>query len=258
MQTLNIIKIGGSIANNDSRLTTFLNNFVDIDTPKIIVHGGGTAATDLCEKLGIPVQMKDGRRITDKPALDVAVMVYAGLINKTIVAKLQSLSCNALGLSGADLNMIPAQKRQHLQVDYGFVGDVEPKEINTYFIRRLLDEQVVPVFPAITHDGNGQLLNTNADTIASAVTIALTKNYSTHLTYCFEKPGVLQDVEDDDSWIRQIDQEKYARLKKEGVINEGMIPKLDTAFEALRQDVNHVHIKHADNLLNDKGTELTL
>lgn len=258
MQTLHIIKIGGSIANNDHRLTTFLKNFSDMDTPKIVVHGGGTAATDLCNKLGIPVQMKEGRRITDKPALDVAVMVYAGLINKTIVAKLQSLSCNALGLSGADLNMIPAQKRQHPRVDYGFVGDVQPEDINTYFIRRLLDEQVVPVFPAITHDGQGQLLNTNADTIASALTIALTKHYHTHLTYCFEKPGVLLDVEDDDSWIQQIDRKKYNRLKEQGVINEGMIPKLDTAFEALRQEVNSVHIKHVDNLLNDKGTELTL
>ncbi|SHE92129.1 N-acetylglutamate kinase [Fodinibius roseus] len=258
MQTLHIIKIGGSIANSDRRLTTFLKNFSGMDTPKIVVHGGGTAATDLCNKLGIPVRMKEGRRITDKPALDVAVMVYAGLINKTIVAKLQSLSCNALGLSGADLNMIPAQKRQHPRVDYGFVGDVQPEDINTYFIRRLLDEQVVPVFPAITHDGKGQLLNTNADTIASALTIALTKYYHTHLTYCFEKPGVLLDVEDDDSWIRQIDREKYDRLKDQGVINEGMIPKLDTAFEALRREVNSVHIKHVDNLLNDKGTELTL
>lgn len=258
MQTLNIIKIGGSIANNEDRLSTFLKNFVHVDSPKIIVHGGGTAATDLCNKLNIPVQMKEGRRITDKPALDVAVMVYAGLINKTIVAKLQSLSCNALGLSGADLNMIPAQKRQHPEIDYGFVGDVDPVNINTYFIRRLLDEQVVPVFPAITHDGKGQLLNTNADTIASALTIALTKNYNTHLTYCFEKPGVLRDVEDDDSWIKQIDLDKYNSLKQEGVINEGMIPKLDTAFQALRQDVNVVYIKHADNLLNNTGTELIL
>lgn len=258
MQTLNIIKIGGSIANNDSRLTNFLKNFSNVTAPKIIVHGGGTAATDLCKKLGIPVRMKEGRRITDKPALDIAVMVYAGLINKTIVAKLQELSCNALGLSGADLNMIPARKRQHPKIDYGFVGDVKPENINTYFIRRLLDEQVVPVFPAITHDGNGQLLNTNADTIASALTIALTKNYTTNLTYCFEKPGVLQDVEDDDSWINHIDREKYLELKKEGVINEGMIPKLDTAFEALRQNVNRVYIKHADNLLNNTGTELTL
>lgn len=258
MQILNIIKIGGSIANNEERLSSFLENFVHINSPKIIVHGGGTAATDLCRKLNIPVQMKEGRRITDKPALDVAVMVYAGLINKTIVAKLQGLSCNAIGLSGADLNMIPAQKRQHPEVDYGYVGDVAPENINTYFIRRLLDEQVVPVFPAITHDGKGQLLNTNADTIASSLAIALAKNYTSHLTYCFEKRGVLRDVEDDDSWIKQIDREKYGGLKKEGVINEGMIPKLDTAFEALREGVNRVHIKHADNLINNTGTELIL
>ncbi|SMO56540.1 acetylglutamate kinase [Fodinibius sediminis] len=258
MQTLHIIKIGGSIANNDDRLATFLENFVQIDTPKIVVHGGGTAATDLCNRLSIPVQMRDGRRITDKPALEVAVMVYAGLINKTIVARLQALSCNALGLSGADLNMIPAKKREHPDIDYGYVGDITPENINTYFIRRLLDEQVVPVFPAITHDGNGQLLNTNADAIASALTIALTSKYDTHLTYCFEKPGVLLDVEDDDSWIDRIDSDKYIQLKKDGIINEGMIPKLDTAFEALQQNVDHVHIKHADNLLNNIGTELTL
>lgn len=258
MQTLNIIKIGGSIANDEQRLASFLDNFVNIDYPKILVHGGGTSATDLCKKLGIPVQMKDGRRITDKPALDVAVMVYAGLINKTIVAQLQGRSCNAIGLSGADLNIIPAQKRDHPTIDYGFVGDITPEEINTYFIQRLLDEQVVPVFPAVTHDGKGQLLNTNADSIASSLTIALTKRYTTNLIYCFEKPGVLRDVEDDDSWIEHIDSEKYLQLKEDGIINEGMIPKLDTAFEALQQDVNRVYIKHADNLLNDTGTVLTL
>ncbi|HLR33480.1 MAG TPA: hypothetical protein VK074_13405, partial [Fodinibius sp.] len=167
-------------------------------------------------------------------------------------------SCNAIGLSGADLNIIPAQKREHPKTDYGYVGDVTPETINAYFIRRLLEEQVVPVFPAITHDGDGQLLNTNADTIASALAIALTKTYQTRLTYCFEKPGVLRDVDDDDSWIKQIDYEAYIQLKNEGVINKGMIPKLDTAFEALQQHVNRVHIKRADNLLTDTGTELTL
>src|SRR5690625_4451122 len=160
MQTLNIIKIGGSIVNNDNRLDNFLKHFVKVAFPKIIVHGGGSAATDLCNKLGIPVKMKEGRRITDKPALDVAVMVYAGLINKTLIAKLQELSCNAIGLSGADLNIIPAQKRKHPQTDYGYVGDVTPGAINAYFIRRLLEGEVVPVLPAITHDGVGQLLNT--------------------------------------------------------------------------------------------------
>lgn len=258
MQTLNIIKIGGSIANDETRLTAFLNTFAELPYPKILVHGGGSAASDLCTQLGIPVKMEQGRRITDKPALDVAVMVYAGLINKTIVAELQKRSCNALGLSGADLNIIPAQKRKHPTVDYGFVGDITPTDINTFFIQRLLDEQVVPVFPAITHDGNGQLLNTNADSIASALTVALSKKYTTHLTYCFEKKGVLEDVEDEESWIDLIDEKKYKQLKKDGIINEGMIPKLDTAFEALNQGVNHVHIKHADNLLNETGTELTL
>ncbi|MCW9708887.1 acetylglutamate kinase [Fodinibius salsisoli] len=257
MQTLNIVKIGGSIANNEDRLPTFLDNFVAMDHPKILVHGGGSSASDLCKKLGIPIQMKDGRRITDKPALDVAVMVYAGLLNKKIVAKLQGRSTNAIGLSGADLNIIPAKKRNHPTIDFGFVGDITAEDVNTYFIKRLLDEQVVPVFPAITHDTQGQLFNTNADTIASVLAIALSDRYQSTLTYCFEKQGVLRDINDEESWIEEIDHDKYIQLKDEGIIHEGMIPKLDTAFEALQQGVHQVNIKHADNLLNLRGTKLT-
>jgi len=258
MQTLNIIKIGGNIVNNKPRLDDFLQEFIQIDDPRILVHGGGNLASDLCAKLDIPIQMNQGRRITDAPALDVAVMVYAGLINKNIIARLQALSCDALGLSGADLNTIPATKRTTANIDYGFVGDVNPDKVNAYFIQRLLDEQIVPVFPAITHDNQGQLLNTNADTIASALAIALSKKYDVQLTYCFEKVGVLQDVDDDRSLINHLTEDRFENLKQNGSIHEGMIPKLDTAFEALGQNVQSVYIKHAKNLTNEIGTELAL
>lgn len=258
MQNLSIIKIGGSVANDNEQLRDFLNHFIDIEYPKILVHGGGSAASDLCRELEIPVQMKDGRRITDEPSLDVAVMVYAGLINKNLVAKLQGRSCNAIGLSGADLNIIPAQKRNHPTIDYGFVGDITAASINTYFLSRLLEEQAVPVLSAITHDGQGQLLNTNADTIASTLALAMTKKYDITLTYCFDKPGVLEDIDDDGSWIDQINQQKYGQLKEDGIISEGMLPKLDTAFEVLGNGVNTVEITHAANLTNQIGTTLTL
>lgn len=258
MEPLHVIKIGGNIVNNEPKLDEFIGKFVKLDEPKILVHGGGSSASDLCEKLEIPIQMNNGRRITDESALDVAVMVYAGLINKNIVAKLQGNSCNALGLSGADLNIIPAKKRARTEIDYGYVGDIEPETVNTYFIRRLLEEQIVPVFAAVTHDTNGQLLNTNADTIASTLSIALSAHYNASLTYCFEKQGVLRDVEDSDSCISRLKKQKYAALNSNEVIHEGMIPKLDTAFEALNQDVDQVYIKHANNLLNNAGTELSL
>lgn len=258
MDTLQIVKIGGNIVNNKDQLNAFLEEFAELTPPKILVHGGGSSASDICKKLGIPIQMTNGRRITDGPALDVAVMVYAGLINKNIVAKLQGLSCNALGLSGADLNIIPAEKRTGTEIDYGFVGDIEPDTINTYFIKRLLDEQIVPVFPAITHDTNGQLLNTNADTIAATLAIALTNKYEVSLTYCFEKTGVLKDVEDESSLFSNLTKDQFSDLKKDGTIHEGMIPKLDTGFEALSKNVHKVHIKHVKNLSNQIGTELTL
>ncbi|WP_138430441.1 acetylglutamate kinase [Fodinibius saliphilus] len=258
MQKLQIIKIGGKIANDDKKMDTFLNHFTQLDHPKILVHGGGSSASQLCKKLDIPIQMNDGRRITDGPTLDVAVMVYAGLINKTIVAKLQGHSCNALGLSGADLNIIPATKRSDTTIDYGFVGDIQANEINTYFIKRLLNEQIIPVFPAITHDGQGQLLNTNADTIASALAVALGKSYEVTLTYCFEKVGVLHNEKDENSLIEHITMDCFSELKENGTIHDGMIPKLDTAFEALKQDIDRVYIKHAQNLTTQIGTELSL
>ncbi|NGP88197.1 acetylglutamate kinase [Fodinibius halophilus] len=258
MQKLQIIKIGGKIVNDGQKLDRFIDHFTQLDHPKILVHGGGNSASRLCKNLDIPIQMNNGRRITDTLTLDVAVMVYAGLINKTIVAKLQEHPCNALGLSGADLNIIPATKRSGTEIDYGFVGDIQADEINTYFIKRLLDEQIIPVFSAITHDEQGQLLNTNADTIASVLAVALAKNYEITLTYCFEKVGVLHDEEDEGSLIKHMTMDYFSELKDDGTIHDGMIPKLDTAFEALKRDIDKVYIKHAQNLTTKIGTELAL
>ena len=258
METLQIVKIGGKIVNDEDKLEEFLQQFVAVDQPKILVHGGGSSASDLCRKLDIPVRMNEGRRITDQPTLDVAVMVYAGLINKKIVAGLQGRSCHALGLTGADLNTIPARKRTGTEINYGFVGDIDSGEVNTHFISRLLDEQIVPVFPAITHDNNGQLLNTNADTIASGLAVALSDKYRVVLSYCFEKAGVMLDATDDESLIEKLDRNSFEELKENGSITEGMVPKLHTAFEALSRNVHRVNIKKAANLSSQTGTELIL
>jgi len=258
MESLKVVKIGGNVVNNKSLLHDFLEKFQQLLAPKLIVHGGGRSASELCRKLDIPIKMNKGRRITDADSLDVAVMVYAGLINKKMVASLQALGCNALGLSGADLNTIPAQKRTAAEIDYGYVGDINAEDINTYFIKRLLDEQIVPVFPAITHDTQGQLLNTNADTIAASLAIALSKKYRVTLTYCFAKDGVLGDLKDESSLIEKLDREHFQQLKANGTIHEGMIPKMDTAFQALSNNVDRVLIKNAGNLHNTIGTELSL
>lgn len=258
METLQVVKIGGNIVNDEEKLDNFLQEFVKLEYPKMLIHGGGSSASDLCQKLDIPIQMNNGRRITDGPALDVAVMVYAGLINKNIVAKLQGYSCNAIGLSGADLNIIPAKKRTGTKIDYGFVGDIKAEDINSYFVTRLLDEQITPVISAITHDNNGQLLNTNADTIASTLAVAFNKKYKVQLTYCLGKEGVLKDVNDPKSLIGTLTFSAFKDYKQKNTIREGMIPKLDTAFEALNQNVQQVHIKHAKNLLTNIGTELSL
>lgn len=255
MQSLNVIKIGGKILNQPKVLDSFLDQLVQLNGPKILVHGGGNMASDLCKKLNIPVQMVRGRRVTDESTLEVAVMVYS-LLNKKVVAQLQARSCNAIGLSGADLNIIPAHKRTHATIDFGFVGDFNPDAINTHFLRRLLDEEVIPVFPAITHDTNGQLLNTNADTIAASLGVALSKYYKVALTYCFDQPGVLEQVDDASSWVTTLSRSKFAELKQTGAIHDGMLPKLNTAFGALRKNVNTVFIKHAKNLTNNQGTQL--
>lgn len=256
MNTLNIVKIGGKIVDNKSDLHQFLQDFSQLESPKILIHGGGKLASELCEKLDIPIKMTDGRRITDEASLDVAIMVYAGLVNKKIVAHLQGLSTNALGLSGADLDIIPAHKRDHPEIDFGFVGDIKSENVNRYFIRRLLDEQIVPIFSAITHDNQGQLLNTNADTIAATLASAMARDYNIQLTFCFEKQGVLKNADDDDSWIESISKSEFADLREKGIISDGMIPKLDNAFSALDNGVKQVFLKHSKNLLTETGTEL--
>lgn len=247
---LHVIKIGGNVIDNPSALEKFLLDFSRVDDLKILIHGGGKLATQFAEKLGVEQTMVEGRRITDAETLKIATMVYAGFINKNIVAKLQSQHCNAIGLSGADGNAIQSSKRKVKAIDYGFVGDIESAGVNVNFISSLLDGGVVPVFSAITHNKEGQLLNTNADTIASALAVALSKKYEVQLNYCFEKKGVLRDVDDDTSVINTITSDSYKQLLAEGVIFKGMIPKLDNAFDAIKNGVSSVMIAHSDDLIN--------
>ncbi|MCF8452724.1 MAG: acetylglutamate kinase [Pedobacter sp.] len=271
MKSLKVVKIGGNVIDNQESLQQFIADFALLQGPKILVHGGGKIATKLAEDLGLRSKMVEGRRITDGESLKVVTMVYAGLINKNIVAGLQSENCNAIGLSGADGNLIHAKRRplkelfskeknEIISVDYGFVGDLDESSIDHQGLRKLLEAGFTPVFSAITHDGKGQLLNTNADTIASAISIAMAKEYETSLIFCFEKAGVLMDVEDEGSVIRSIDPHYYNELKRQGIINDGMIPKLDNAFEAINKGLKEVYIGKADALpsLNNEnfGTRL--
>jgi acetylglutamate kinase len=259
---LHIIKIGGNVIDNSENLYHFLKDFTSLEGDKILVHGGGKVATQLSETLGIEAKLVDGRRITDIETLRVVTMVYGGLINKNIVAQLQRFGTNAIGLTGADGNFIRTKKRPVKTIDYGFVGDIDEKSISPESIGRLLDAGFTPVFCAITHDGEGQLLNTNADTIASALAVALAKIYETTLIYCFEKKGVLQDIDDEDSIIRELNPERYEELKIKQIIHSGMLPKLDNAFTAIACGVKAVIIGHSDELgyLKNKkpfGTRLT-
>ncbi|MBU1012389.1 MAG: acetylglutamate kinase [Bacteroidetes bacterium] len=237
---LDIIKIGGNLIDDESSLTNFLNHFSANKTLKILVHGGGRSATQLSERLGIKTQMLEGRRITNEEDLEVVTMVYAGLINKKIVAELQHYGCNAIGLSGCDMNSILAKKRHHPYIDFGFVGDIE--KVNVSNIDLLLKNGFCPVFSAITHDGRGQLLNTNADTVAAQLAISFSETYNVRLLYCFEKNGVLSNPEDDFSVIPFLDKDLYQELKTAGAISKGMIPKLDNCFEALVMGVSEINI----------------
>lgn len=245
MKKIEVIKIGGNILNDDAVLSEFLDQFSSIAEPAILVHGGGKAATSIADALGIETKMIHGRRITDKDMLRVVTMVYGGLVNKNLVAKLQARNCNALGLTGADLNLIPAHKRVHPETDYGFVGDFEIEDINTDKLSMLLNAGVTPVFCALTHDGKGSLLNTNADTMASGIASALSTKHDVHLHLCFEKPGVLSDPDDDSSVITNLSDKNYSMLKEKGAIHSGMIPKLDNGFQALKNGVQSVFIRHA-------------
>ncbi len=257
-EKLNIIKIGGNVINDSTQLTSFLKNFAAIKGLKILVHGGGRKATELAKKLQLEPKMIEGRRVTDIANLEVVTMVYAGLLNKSVVATLQQNNCNALGLSGADGNIIKAHKRIVKDIDYGFAGDIDT--VDSSVIQTFLGAELTPVFCAITHDKNGQLLNTNADTIASEVASALAESYEVILTYCFEKNGVLKDVNDNDSVIENINTETYQVLKDAGIIAEGMLPKLQNCFYALNNGVSKIVIGNPTviNNKNQKYTSLTI
>lgn len=246
MAKLYIIKIGGNIIDDEEKLQHFLRNFAALNEKKILVHGGGKLATRMAEQMGIEQKLVDGRRITDIETLKIVTMVYAGYINKNITARLQAYHCNAMGLSGADGDLILAYKRQHPVMDYGYVGDVDA--VNTSLIRTLLENNISLVIAPITHDQQGQLLNTNADTIAQETAAALSTAYDVSLIYSFEKNGVLLDVNDDSSVIRELKPDLYQELKNKNRIFAGMIPKLDNAFTALRSGVQKVIIGKAEQL----------
>lgn len=250
MKTLKIIKIGGNIIDDEKALNTFLKKFSKLKGPKILVHGGGKLATRLAEQMKVPVKMVDGRRVTDASTLEIILMVYAGKINKTIVAQLQKDTCNAVGFTGADGNTITSKKRPIKHIDFGFVGDVE--SVNTAMLEILLEQGITPVFCALTHDRNGQLLNTNADTIASELAIGFAKTITTELYYCFEKKGVLKDVNDNDSVLEVIKAHDYKILKAQGVISDGMIPKLDNCFHAISHNVTKVYLGKPEMLFQDQ------
>jgi acetylglutamate kinase len=253
---VSVIKIGGNIIDDSNELKQFLTDFSNIEGYKILVHGGGKSATKMAQSMGLVPQMIEGRRITDAPMLDVAVMIYAGQINKNIVAQLQAHNSNAMGFSGADGNLIQSEKRNHPTINYGFVGDV--KYVNALLLETLLYNGITPVFCAITHDKNGQLLNTNADTIASELAIALSTLFDVTLSYCFEKSGVLRDSEDDTSVIATMNAELYSELKEEKAIHSGMIPKLDNCFNSLSRGVQKIRIGHHSMLQNDDAICTTI
>jgi acetylglutamate kinase len=246
MESLLIIKIGGNIIDDDTRLSLFLKDFAAIEEKKILVHGGGKLATKLADQLNVPQQVVEGRRITDSETLKIVTMVYAGYINKNIVAQLQRHQCNSLGISGPDGNAILAHKRKVADLDYGFAGDID--QVNTQLIKTLLDQNIAIVLAPITHNGKGQLLNTNADTIAQELSKGMGQEYDVTLVYSFEKSGVLLDVNDENSVIPDITPSSYQQLKSERKVFAGMIPKLDNAFSALNSGVKKVIIGKAEKL----------
>ena len=252
MEKITVVKIGGNVIDDPAVLKRFIADFAAMPGPKILVHGGGKVATRLAERLELKVQMVDGRRITDKGTLAVVTMVYAGLVNKQLVASLQAEGCNALGMSGADGNAVTARRRAPQPIDYGFVGDIE--KVDSRLLGRLLETGVTPVFCAIMHDGQGTLLNCNADSVASAIALGAAQIAPAELVFCFEKSGVLRNPDDETTLIREITVGSYAVLKAEGVVSKGMIPKIENALKAVANGVRSVTIKHSDNLANDTGT----
>ncbi|MCQ2190565.1 MAG: acetylglutamate kinase [Paludibacteraceae bacterium] len=253
MEKLTLIKVGGKIVEEEATLKSLLEQFSKISGNKVLVHGGGRSATKVAEKLGIETKMVEGRRITDAEMLKVVTMVYAGLVNKNIVAQLQANGINSLGLTGADINYMRSDKRKPNPIDYGFVGDV--REVNTEILADLIARGIVPVLSPITHDGKGNLLNTNADTIAQEAAVALAKRFDVSLIYCFEKDGVLKDENDDSSVIPLITKSDFEAYKADGTISGGMIPKLDNAFTAISKGVKEVVITSANHILSG-GTKI--
>lgn len=254
MDRLTIIKVGGKVVEDSQALDSLLDQFKKISGYKLLIHGGGTIATEIAGKLGIETKMVEGRRITDSAMLDVVTMVYGGLVNKKVVAGLQARNCNALGLTGADLGLITAKKRIVKDIDYGYVGDVE--DVNSRELRLLINENVIPVIAPLTHDGYGQLLNTNADTIAAEIAAELSAFYNVFLFFCFEKKGVLVDQNDETSVIFELDSALFDQYKEEGIISAGMIPKLENGFQAKRKGVKEVLITNVQNIATGRGTRL--
>lgn len=257
-QKLSVVKIGSNLLDDPKEFTKAMELFSKLDGNKILVHGGGKKATELGERLGVETKMVHGRRITDPRTLDIAIMVYGGLTNKKIVAQLQAFGTDAIGMSGADANAIRAYKRPVKNVDFGLVGDVDM--VNAYAVFKLLQAGFTPIFCALTHDGKGQLFNTNADTIAAELAIAMSEQFDTTLYYCFEKKGVLQNVEDEDSLIYHIDSKAYDELMAYGAIADGMLPKMHNCFYALRNQVARVCVGNSGMLAanNQEFTTLTL
>ena len=254
MNKLTLVKVGGKIVEEPQSLKQLLTDFSKIEGNKVLVHGGGRSATAVAAKLGIESTMVNGRRVTDEETLKVVTMVYGGLVNKQIVAGLQAIGVNALGLTGADLNYMRSEKRPVKDVDYGFVGDV--KEVNAGILADLIAKGVVPVLAPLTHDMNGNMLNTNADTIAGEAAKALAKHFDVTLMYCFEKKGVLISETDDESVISEITPDLFEKYVADGIINGGMIPKLENAFEAINAGVKQVVITRSDLIHTDEGTKI--
>ncbi len=253
MQKLFVIKIGGNIVDNVNKLSAFLKDFASVKAKKVLIHGGGKIATKIGETLGIQSNYINGRRITDASTIDLVTMVYGGLINKKIVAKLQSLQCNSIGLTGADADIIPAIKRPVTKegIDFGFVGDIEAGKVSADILQMMIEKDLVPVVAPLTHDCKGQILNTNADTVASSIAIALSKYYDVRFVFCFEKKGVLENVSDDNSVINLITKEKYRQLLLDNKLFDGILPKIDNAFAAIGSGVKEVLIGDADDLLQN-------
>lgn len=251
MEKLTLIKVGGKIVEEQATLSRLLASFAAIPGRKVLVHGGGRSATTMASRLGIESRMVGGRRITDKAMLEVVTMVYAGLVNKNIVAGLQAQGVNALGMTGADMNILLSDKRPVGEVDYGYVGDV--RRVDAAALSALIEMGVVPVIAPLTHDGRGSMLNTNADTMAGETAKALASRYEVSLVYCFEKRGVLRDENDDNSVIAEMTRQQFETYRAEGVVQGGMIPKLENAFDAIRHGVREVIITRADAIGQPHG-----